>query len=618
MNTVATDELDELSAALEDPAHAGLAEAVERVSKAVRRHLEGGSPSSAEFMTRMARLLKRVPGIERSAPAIDAFFDAALYFYLLGRPFDGLAYALDAVKLSRRSGHVLLRKCLTLQAIIDADTGNMPRAIEGYVEALDLARARRDADPFGETSVWMNLGVALNYAAQYRDSLACLEHAVHLGSEAGAGSLGQSLAKAATANIALCCLHLGEIERGLKAAEGALRGMGEPRSSADFTSRVLREHYYVRLLVEAGEVQAAGEHAAIAQRYAYATSSVRAQIAADSAQGLYEVRAGRTEAGIERLTRAAERSRRELPVMLRDVLSTLVKAYEFLGMPREALVHVQEIHEWLRRYHHHNALEHVRLHLEPLDAESERDSIYASQLRNQEAQLRGKVAEQEMFRSPSEMLERLAVTAELRDDSTGEHCYRLGRLAALLAHAAGSDPETCERIERAARLHDIGKNAIPDAIILKRGKLTDTERQIMRTHSAAGADLLAGSNIPGMRTAEEIARHHHDWWDGSNGEICSGEDIPYAARLVALADVFDALIHVRPHRGPWTIREALDEIARLKGKQFDPRLTDLFVELIQNLRREHKDLDAFLGEAAKTSSFLRARSRIKEALQGGQ
>jgi putative two-component system response regulator len=140
----------------------------------------------------------------------------------------------------------------------------------------------------------------------------------------------------------------------------------------------------------------------------------------------------------------------------------------------------------------------------------------------------------------------------------------------------------------------------------------------MRTHSTAGADLLAQSNTPHMEMAVQIARHHHDWWDGSRGERSFGQDIPYAARVVAIADVFDALTHDRPHRAAWSSHEALEEITRLKGAQFDPRLVDLFVEMIARFRREHRDLDAFLGEAAKASSFFQARSRIKDALQNAQ
>ncbi len=613
MKTAALDELDALTEALDDPAQAGLAEALQRVSDAAEGIMGSGAAFPPGYIPRMVELVRRVPGLEYPTQRTNALIAASYYTYLMGFPFEGVTYAVEAVAFARRTQHALLRRALTVQGVADADSGNVPRAIECYAEALDLARALKDPD--SEATVWINLGVALLYAAQYRDALACFEHTIRLATTGGAMA---KYLKTASANIALACIHLGEIERGLKAAESALRGLPEPTSDADLVSRVLREEYYARLLLEAGEVQAAGEHIALAVHYAEKSGSLRAQIAAAMTQGLHEIYAGRTEAGIALLTRTAERSRRDLPIMLRDVLTMLVKAYEFLGMPREALTHMHEMFDWLRRWHHENALEHVRLHLEPLPVEGGRDADFSTRLRKHEAQLRGKVVEQEMFRSPSEMLERLAVTAELRDDSTGEHCYRLGKLAALLARDAGSDAAACERIELAARLHDIGKNAIPDAIILKRGRLTDGERQIMRTHSAVGADLLANSNIPRMEMAEQVARHHHDWWDGSNGERRFGDEIPYAARLVALADMFDALTHERPHRSAWSIHEALDEITRLRGTQFDPRLTDLFVEMILRLRREHRDLDAFLGEAAKASRFLQARSRLKDVLKNAR
>jgi putative two-component system response regulator len=213
------------------------------------------------------------------------------------------------------------------------------------------------------------------------------------------------------------------------------------------------------------------------------------------------------------------------------------------------------------------------------------------------------------------MLERLAVTAELRDDSTGEHSYRVGKLAALLAQEFGCDEDTCFMIELAARLHDIGKIGVPDAILLKPDKLNDAERQIMRTHTTVGAELLSKSNIPHMQMAEEIARYHHEWWDGSGyPSNLSGTAIPLASRITALADVFDALTHVRPYKVAWPMDAALDEIARLKGRQFDPQLCDLFIVLIGRLRQDHIDLNSYLGQAATSSPFLQARSRIWNAL----
>jgi len=115
--------------------------------------------------------------------------------------------------------------------------------------------------------------------------------------------------------------------------------------------------------------------------------------------------------------------------------------------------------------------------------------------------------------------------------------------------------------------------------------------------------------------AEEIARYHHEWWNGSGyPSNLSGTAIPLAARITALADVFDALTHKRPYKAAWPIDAALDEISQLKGMQFDPQLTDLFMGLVARLRRDHIDIDSYLGEAAHESPFLQARSRIWNAL----
>src|SRR6185369_13665671 len=401
---------------------------------------------------------------------------------------------------------------------------------------------------------------------------------------------------------------------GLKAAETAVREGGEPHSAAELVNRVLRENYYTRLLLEVNSVEKAGERCEIARRYATKSKSARAEIAAAIAEGLYEVQAGRVDVGISRLTSTLEKARL-LRSMLRDTLAALVKAYEMVGQPQRALIYLREMMEALRQTQQENALRHVKLHLEQLSEGLVGDTPITKRLQRQEAALQGKIAEQELFRSRIEMLERLAVTAELRDDSTGEHSYRVGKLSALLAQEFGCDEDTCYMIELAARLHDIGKIGVPDAILLKPQKLNDAEQQIMRTHTTVGAELLSKSNIPHMQMAEEIARFHHEWWDGTGypGSV-SGSGIPLAARITALADVFDALTHKRPYKVAWPIQAALDEIARLKNRQFDPQLADYFIVLVTRLRQDYTDLDAFLGQAAHHSPFLQARSRIWDAL----
>jgi HD-GYP domain-containing protein (c-di-GMP phosphodiesterase class II) len=112
--------------------------------------------------------------------------------------------------------------------------------------------------------------------------------------------------------------------------------------------------------------------------------------------------------------------------------------------------------------------------------------------------------------------------------------------------------------------------------------------------------------------AEEIARHHHEWWDGTGYPAkLSGKRIPIHARIVALADVFDALTHGRPFAAPWSIDRAIEEIRGRKGTQFDPDLTDRFIELITRLRAEHENLDEYLGQAGRNSPFLQARNKIR-------
>ena len=231
------------------------------------------------------------------------------------------------------------------------------------------------------------------------------------------------------------------------------------------------------------------------------------------------------------------------------------------------------------------------------------------------ARLRQKVAEREVLQSRVEMLERMAIAADIREDISGEHGFRVGSLSALLARELGWDRDACQALDIAARLHDIGKIGIPEKILLDEKTLREAEKQFIAAHTRVGAEILSKSDIPQVRIAEEIARCHHEWWDGSGyPKHLKGKDIPRSARIVALADVFDAMTHGRPYAPPRSIEEALDLIAGLRGSQFDPELTDHFLALVRRLAKENENLDAYLGKAARNSPFLKARARIKELL----
>jgi two-component system, response regulator RpfG len=192
-----------------------------------------------------------------------------------------------------------------------------------------------------------------------------------------------------------------------------------------------------------------------------------------------------------------------------------------------------------------------------------------------------------------ETLLRLARAGEFRDGETGYHLIRMSRYARLLAGIVGLDREEAESIELAAPLHDIGKIGIPDPILLKPGKLDPAEWQTMRRHPVIGYEILKGSASKYVRMGALIALGHHEKFDGSgypNGLV--GDHIPLCARIVALADVFDALTSLRPYKPAWPVERAFEYLASQRGRHFDPRLAEAFVGLkneIQEIRGQWQD-----------------------------
>ncbi|MCW5941498.1 MAG: response regulator [Fimbriimonadaceae bacterium] len=187
---------------------------------------------------------------------------------------------------------------------------------------------------------------------------------------------------------------------------------------------------------------------------------------------------------------------------------------------------------------------------------------------------------QELEDTQREILERLALAAEFRDDDTGEHTRRVGFLSEEIAKAAGLDPVYARHIGMAALLHDLGKIGVPDGILRKPGKLTAYEFENVKAHTWVGSQILGNSRVSLLRLAEEIALTHHERWDGAGYPTgLKGEEIPMSGRIVALADVFDALTHRRPYKHPWPLSRAMLEIQKQSGHQFDPNIVEAFLRL---------------------------------------
>jgi putative two-component system response regulator len=184
----------------------------------------------------------------------------------------------------------------------------------------------------------------------------------------------------------------------------------------------------------------------------------------------------------------------------------------------------------------------------------------------------------ELEQAQMEVLERLAVAGEFRDDDTGEHTRRVGEGAARLARMLSLPEPLVELIRQAAPLHDVGKIGIPDSVLLKPGRLSPEELAVMQTHTTLGAAMLAGGRTPLVQTAERIARSHHEHWNGGGyPDRLAGDAIPLEARLVAVADVYDALTSDRPYRSAWERDRVIAHIEMGAGNHFDPDVVAAFM-----------------------------------------
>lgn len=215
----------------------------------------------------------------------------------------------------------------------------------------------------------------------------------------------------------------------------------------------------------------------------------------------------------------------------------------------------------------------------------------------------------EVAAANSELVKRLRAAAEFKDDETGSHIERMARTAQLLARAAGLSEAESELVLMAAPMHDVGKIGIPDRILLKPTPLTPDEWRVMRMHPGIGAGIIGKHDAPILKIARRIALTHHEKWDGTGyPRGLKGEEIPLVGRIVALADVFDALTSERPFKPAWPVDNAVTYIREQTGRHFDPRLAGLFLELmpeILKIRVEHPE---------KPSMLFDVRSRMSETL----
>lgn len=200
------------------------------------------------------------------------------------------------------------------------------------------------------------------------------------------------------------------------------------------------------------------------------------------------------------------------------------------------------------------------------------------------------LATEQILQREQETILRLAKAGEYRDEETGNHVIRMAKYAKEIAKEIGLNENECNDLEHAAQMHDIGKIGIPDRVLLKEGKFIPEEWEIMQTHTTIGYEILSGSQSKYMQMGAIIALNHHERFNGEGyPNQLTGSQIPLIARIVSVADVFDALMSVRPYKKAWPLEDAIDFLKKQSGTQFDPKCVDAFLKRLPNITAIHSE-----------------------------
>lgn len=600
------------------PVPEDVAQAFEKLAGTVALHRQAPSAETPlVFREVLAELDTLKPKLgDLSVRGSSLYCDLAIHWFHAAEPQAALDAATKSVELSRLANDTKkLRLPLLVRAAAQSELGGFAAALESLNEALDCAIVSRDVA--GQCAVWNQIGLLLFHQGLAREASAAYDRVLELVDQDGS-LLHYRIA--ALSNKGLVAIDLpDQAGGGIHAALAALAMAPEPRTADETMRRVSMEATAAQLLGSVGEAASALKHAAVARRLADETGLDRNQVLAHIAEGWAAVAAHDHQRAFERLRAAVEMARHKVKSFQFPALRSLIAAYDAAGQTELAKVYLEELHRLNRETKEQLLLDQHSRHMDTVfgSVGSATKTALDIHVEDQRERLSGKGLSLESMRNMMKLLEEHANAAELHDDSTSQHIFRVGRMSALLAKEIKLDEQTQVMLDLAARVHDIGKLFVPNAILLKPGKLTDGEREIMQRHTTQGAEYLAKTNTPMIAVAIEIAKHHHEKFDGTGyPDGLKGSAIPISARIAALADVYDALTHERPYKRAWSVQEALAEILRTRGTHFDPDLTDVFLSLVPRLQREVGDLDAFLAEEAMDSRFVLSRRILAEKLKG--
>ena len=590
----------------------GMAELLPQLVSDLPRMLKSSNAEDFDLLVQSARLIAFSRNPQPVPLAIRALLDIAAAHMPRGRSQEAIALVERALDLA--TDHDLkpeLRRASNFYSLLSTDVGIPARGVEYALRSAVLAKELDES--WGVASAFGNMTAALYGMGLYREAMSVALRVIKRFKDDPECVNSVAVARG---NLASAALALQQFALGAGAAKEACEAMGLPRDAQGILTRAAIEGTWLKCVIGLDDAQAIGSRRAMINSLADAFKSPRLELNRRLAEAACEIHAGNLTVAVAQLLALLERSK-PLPTLYRDNLVLLVRAYEKGNDHTGALLYLGELVDFLGRSQVaavRHKLEMIRERVQtPMPGKDDVRAVIKAIQKQPGSQRESAEVPEPLYR---EALERLAVAAELREDTLGRHAYRVGRLAGLLANALGYGHKFCEDVENAARLHDIGKLGIPDGLLIKPGRLTDGEFSAMQRHTTIGAQILAQCAHPAFRLAEKIALFHHEKWDGSGyPKGLAGEAIPEVARIAALADVYDALTHVRAYKHAWAHVEAVAEIERTAGSHFDPRMASAFVKLVNHLRRMHGDrFDDYLAEAGEHSSFIQARDKMRQML----
>jgi putative two-component system response regulator len=574
--------------------------------------LKTTSPEEFDEIAQCARLIALSNHLNPVEDCLQLLVDVGFAHMARGLSASGISLVKKALDVSaeKQLKHQLRHACNVYSAM-STDIGLPARGVEFALRAAVLANELQS--PINVSKAFANMTAALFSMGMYRETISVgLRTIKRFGEQTGCAP---SIAVART-NMASAALALQRYELSAHTAREASEAMGLPKDAQGVLNCVAAESTWLKSAIGMNDETAIVERMKMIHAFADSFQSPRIELNRKLSEAACEVHSGTLAVAVAKLI-GLKRVSKVIPALYRDNLILLVKAYEKGDDHAGAMLYLGELVEFLATSQVtkvRGLLQMIKEQVQtPMPGKDDVRELLDNLHKPRSARRAEVEVPPQLYR---DALERLAVSAEMREDSFGRHAYRVGKLAGLLAREVGYDDRFADEIDAAARLHDIGKLGIPDGVLMKPDKLSEAEFTVMERHTEIGAQILAQCTHPAFRMAEQIALHHHEKWDGLGyPRKLRGALIPEVARIAAVADVYDALTHVRAYKHAWSHADAMAHIVDQSGAHFEPRLVDAFVVMITRIRAEHgAAVEDYLAEAGNASSFLQARDEMHAML----